>query len=42
MLELEHNLLLCYTGTTRQADHIIEDQTALRAGDEDAVPGLRA
>ena len=28
MLELEHNLLLCYTGTTRQGDHIIEDQTA--------------
>ena len=28
MLELEHNLLLCYTGTTRQSDHIIEDQTA--------------
>lgn len=26
--ELEHNLLLCYTGTTRRSDHIIEDQTA--------------
>jgi D-glycero-alpha-D-manno-heptose-7-phosphate kinase len=25
--ELEHNLLLCYTGTTRRSDHIIEDQT---------------
>ena len=28
ILELEHNLLLCYTGMTRQGDHIIEDQTA--------------
>jgi D-glycero-alpha-D-manno-heptose-7-phosphate kinase len=26
--ELEHNLLLCYTGTTRRSDHIIVDQTA--------------
>jgi len=25
--ELEHNLLLCYTGTTRRSDRIIEDQT---------------
>jgi D-glycero-alpha-D-manno-heptose-7-phosphate kinase len=25
--ELEHNLLLCYTGTTRRSDKIIEDQT---------------
>jgi len=25
--ELEHNLLLCYTGTTRHSDRIIEDQT---------------
>ena len=25
--ELEHNLLLCYTGSTRRSDHIIEDQT---------------
>lgn len=24
--ELEHNLLLCYTGTTRRSDRIIEDQ----------------
>jgi D-glycero-alpha-D-manno-heptose-7-phosphate kinase len=24
--ELEHNLLLCYTGSTRRSDHIIEDQ----------------
>jgi D-glycero-alpha-D-manno-heptose-7-phosphate kinase len=43
MLELEHNLLLCYTGTTRQGDHIIEDQTArFEDHNEDAVAGLRA
>jgi D-glycero-alpha-D-manno-heptose-7-phosphate kinase len=43
MLELEHNLLLCYTGTTRQSDHIIEDQTArFEQGNEDAVAGLIA
>jgi D-glycero-alpha-D-manno-heptose-7-phosphate kinase len=43
MLELEHNLLLCYTGRTRQSDHIIEDQTArFEQGNEDAVAGLRA
>jgi D-glycero-alpha-D-manno-heptose-7-phosphate kinase len=43
MLELEHNLLLCYTGTTRQGDHIIEDQTArFEQGNEDAVAGLRS
>ena len=28
ILELEHNLLLCYTGMTRESDHIIDDQTA--------------
>jgi D-glycero-alpha-D-manno-heptose-7-phosphate kinase len=40
--ELEHNLLLCYTGRTRLSDHIIDDQTQryLR-GDSDAVEGLR-
>jgi len=43
VLELEHNLLLCYTGTTRQSDHIIEDQTArFEEGNEDAVAGLRS
>jgi D-glycero-alpha-D-manno-heptose-7-phosphate kinase len=43
MLELEHNLLLCYTGTTRKSDHIIEDQTTrFEERDEDAVAGLRA
>jgi D-glycero-alpha-D-manno-heptose-7-phosphate kinase len=43
MLELEHNLLLCYTGTTRKSDHIIEDQTArFEERDADALAGLRA
>ena len=40
--ELEHNMLLCYTGATRRSDHIIEDQTArLAQGDEDTLTGLR-
>lgn len=40
--ELEHNMLLCYTGTTRRSDHIIDDQTArYAAGDEQALVGLR-
>ena len=43
MLELEHNLLLCYTGMTRQSDHIIADQTArYERSDADAMAGLRA
>lgn len=43
MLELEHNLLLCYTGTTRQSDHIIEDQMGrYERGDEGATSGLQA
>jgi D-glycero-alpha-D-manno-heptose-7-phosphate kinase len=43
VLELEHNLLLCYTGTTRQSDHIIEDQMSrFEAGNTQAVEGLRA
>jgi D-glycero-alpha-D-manno-heptose-7-phosphate kinase len=43
MLELEHNMLLCYTGMTRQSDHIIEDQTArFEEHNEEAVAGLRA
>jgi D-glycero-alpha-D-manno-heptose-7-phosphate kinase len=42
MLELEHNMLLAFTGTTRTADHIIEDQTARFEQDEgEAVAGLR-
>lgn len=43
VLELEHNLLLCYTGTTRQSDHIIEDQMGrYEAGNPDATAGLHA
>jgi D-glycero-alpha-D-manno-heptose-7-phosphate kinase len=41
--ELEHNMLLCYTGKTRASDRIIEDQTRRwEAGDEEAIAGLRA
>jgi D-glycero-alpha-D-manno-heptose-7-phosphate kinase len=41
MNELEHNLLLCYTGTTRHADHIIDDQTQRYVGNEqEAVAAL--
>lgn len=41
--ELEHNMLLAYTGRTRFSDHIIEDQTSrYESGDHDAVEGLRA
>jgi D-glycero-alpha-D-manno-heptose-7-phosphate kinase len=40
--ELEHNMLLCYTGTTRASDRIIDDQTGrLREGEEGALEGLR-
>ena len=38
--ELEHNLLLCYTGTTRRSDHIIEDQT--RRYEQNEAKTLRA
>jgi D-glycero-alpha-D-manno-heptose-7-phosphate kinase len=42
MNELEHNLLLCYTGTTRRSDHIIDDQTQRYVGnEEEAVCALR-
>ena len=42
MNELEHNLLLAFTGATRFSDHIIDDQTArLEAGDDDTLAGLR-
>jgi D-glycero-alpha-D-manno-heptose-7-phosphate kinase len=41
--ELEHNMLLCYTGRTRASDHIIEDQTKRwEGGDARALEGLRA
>jgi D-glycero-alpha-D-manno-heptose-7-phosphate kinase len=40
--ELEHNLLLCYTGTTRRSDKIIEDQTnRLEQEQEDTLRALR-
>jgi D-glycero-alpha-D-manno-heptose-7-phosphate kinase len=42
VLELEHNLMLVFTGTTRTADHIIDDQTErFEAGEEEALAGLR-
>lgn len=41
--ELEHNMLLAYTGRTRVSDHIIEDQVSrYEQGDAEAVAGLRA
>src|SRR5271167_1167024 len=39
--ELEHNLLLCYTGQTRRSDSIIDDQTSrLLTNQEDTLRGL--
>jgi D-glycero-alpha-D-manno-heptose-7-phosphate kinase len=39
--ELEHNLLLCYTGQTRRSDQIIEDQTQrLESGNAETVDAL--
>lgn len=39
--ELEHNLLLCYTGKTRRSDHIIDDQTErFKTNTEDTVWAL--
>jgi D-glycero-alpha-D-manno-heptose-7-phosphate kinase len=35
--ELEHNMLLCYTGRTRRSDGVIEDQTARYEGGEAAT-----
>jgi D-glycero-alpha-D-manno-heptose-7-phosphate kinase len=41
--ELEHNLLLCFTGTTRVSDSIISDQTRRYERSEiDTVSGLRS
>lgn len=41
--ELEHNMLLCYTGSTRRSDRIIEDQSRrFEAHEADALEGLRA
>jgi D-glycero-alpha-D-manno-heptose-7-phosphate kinase len=43
MLELEHNLLLCYTGRRRESQNIIDDQTKrFEHQEEDTVEGLRA
>lgn len=40
--ELEHNLLLCYTGATHVSDGIIADQTErFVTGDTETVEGLR-
>jgi D-glycero-alpha-D-manno-heptose-7-phosphate kinase len=40
--ELEHDMLLCYTGRTRQSDGIIHDQTSrFEAGEDAALEGLR-
>lgn len=40
--ELEHNLLLCYTGITRRSDGIIADQTArLESTEAGTVEGLQ-
>ena len=40
--ELEHNMLLAYTGKTRRSDHIIEDQTArFERREEETLRGLR-
>jgi len=41
--ELEHNLLLCFTGATRLSGCIIDDQTnRYRSGNEDTLAGLRS
>jgi D-glycero-alpha-D-manno-heptose-7-phosphate kinase len=41
--ELEANLLLCFTGTTRAGDGIIDDQTKrYESSEEDTMGGLRA
>lgn len=41
--ELEHNLLLCYTGKTRRSDHIIDDQTArFLSEQQDTVDALQS
>jgi D-glycero-alpha-D-manno-heptose-7-phosphate kinase len=41
--ELEHNLLLCYTGKTRRSDLIIADQVSrFEAHDRSAIDGLQA
>jgi D-glycero-alpha-D-manno-heptose-7-phosphate kinase len=40
--ELEHNMLLCYTGATRRSDGVIEDQTArYESGEQATLLALR-
>jgi D-glycero-alpha-D-manno-heptose-7-phosphate kinase len=40
--ELEHNMLLCYTGATRRSDGVIEDQTTrYEEGEESTLAALR-
>jgi D-glycero-alpha-D-manno-heptose-7-phosphate kinase len=40
--ELEHNMLLCYTGATRRSDGVIEDQTArYESGEQSTLLALR-
>ncbi len=40
--ELEHNMLLCYTGRTRKSDHIIDDQVQrYERQNPEALEGLR-
>lgn len=41
--ELEHNMLLAFTGATRVSDHIIDDQVhRYESGNAEALEGLRA
>jgi D-glycero-alpha-D-manno-heptose-7-phosphate kinase len=41
--ELEHNLLLCFTGATRLSGSIIDDQTSrYQNGEKDTMSGLRS
>ncbi len=40
--ELESNMLLCFTGTTRAGDHVIDDQTKrYESSESDTLGGLR-
>ncbi len=40
--ELEHNLLLCYTGATRRSDRVIADQVSrYESGEKESLDGLR-
>jgi D-glycero-alpha-D-manno-heptose-7-phosphate kinase len=42
ILELEYNLMLCYSGSTRESGRVIEDQTArFERGDDETLGALR-